>query len=118
MNDAIEFVRDIRHCAEPWTWNLLEEDGEITYSPDRDARTGWIRYKCKTDKAFTEVLKTLEYVRGCFCRDNGYPRRVGLRGRIKCKEDCEALTVAAYYGYSRLCTASAPVRRGFLRRIP
>ena len=49
MNDAIEFVRDIRHCAEPWTWNLLQEDGEITYSPDRDARTGWIRYKCKTD---------------------------------------------------------------------
>ena len=48
MNDAIEFVRDIRHCAEPWTWNLLEEDGEITYSPDRDARTGWIRYKCSS----------------------------------------------------------------------
>ena len=56
MNDAIEFVRDIRHCAEPWTWNLLQEDGEITYSPDRDARTGWIRYKCTTAKAFTEVL--------------------------------------------------------------
>jgi len=59
MSDAIEFVRDIRHCAEPWTWNLLQEDGEITYSPNRDARTGWIRYKCKTAKAFTEVLETL-----------------------------------------------------------
>ena len=102
MNDAIEFVRDIRHCAEPWTWNLLEEDGEITYSPDRDARTGWIRYKCKTDKAFTKVLETLEYVRGCFCRDNGYTRRFGLRGCINSKEDCEALTVTAYYGYIRL----------------
>ena len=72
MNDAIEFVRGIRHCAEPWTWNLLQEDGEITYSPNRDARTGWIRYKCKTAKAFTEVLETLEYCRGCFsCMRNG-----------------------------------------------
>jgi len=58
MNDAIEFVRDIRHCAEPWTWNLLKEDGEITYSPDRDARTGWIRYKCKTAKAFSKLSST------------------------------------------------------------
>ena len=40
MNDAIEFVRDIRHCAAPWTWNLLEEDGEITYSPDRADAVG------------------------------------------------------------------------------
>ena len=53
-------------------------------------------------KAFTEVLQTLEYCRGCFCGDNGYTRRFGLRGLINCKEDCEALTVTAYYGYIRL----------------
>ena len=48
------------------------------------------------------MLQTLEYCRGCFCGDNGYTRRFGLRGCINTKEDSEALTVTAYYGYIRL----------------
>ena len=91
MNFAVEFVRDIRHCAEPWTWNLLQEDGEITYSPDRDARTGWIRYKCKTDKAFTEVLKPSSTAAAASAATTGTPGASGSRASSTAKRTAKPL---------------------------